>query len=799
MDKLSAEVRILVDTHAARREALQGEAARRGLEPAAQPSPPPERVTVFVQFRGSVEPLKDLGLKVLNQTTPIVIGEIAVDRIPALAAHPNVVRIDKPQPPSLRLDDSIPDIRANEVWSRSGDDFTGFSGNGVIVGVVDTGIEYTHRAFRKPDGTSRILAIWDQTRAPAIVGETSPGPLDHPLLGQVALGYGVEYVQTSGDDTVPTINKALASEDPAAVVPHQDTDGHGTHVAGIAAGNGSQDGNCHGAYHYVGVAPEADLIVVRMRGLTPNDPAQTGTELTDAIRYILDRATVGGNVRPTVINLSLGANLGPRDGTGGQEIAIDAILGAYAQGVVIVLGASNEGDTQRHALGTVPGNNTLDLNFQIAPETTRTAGVDVYYTGNNLDAAVRPQGGAFSNFATFTGATVTVNLPGVGTLSIVSATNLVSVRIVPQNNTTRITPTGSWTLRLRDGTNTATPFHAWCDPATFLNLQDPGSTISSNASGGRVIVIGAYSTDGKGSGALAGFSSRGPSLRPATVDPFENTRPHLSAPGVNVTAPAISKFRSDGDDCCKCCCCVDWYRDLDGTSMATPHVTGAVALILEKQNNLSAREVRDILTATARTDAFTGTNTNNDFGFGKLDCKAAVDSVGSSLRSELAAPIRSGRTTARAAREIPRGSSAASMASRADIDILDPAIPLGRFLRTPQGAALYDLGRRHVAEVRALVNTNPRVATVWHRNEGPLIAHHAIRCYLLPHARLPVEVNEKPLREGLERMAAILRRYGSPDLRAAVDLVLPIALALPGKNLEEAITFFQPQGLTAHV
>ena len=121
----------------------------------------------------------------------------------------------------------------------------------MIVGVIDSGVDWRHDSFRGPTGGSRIVRIWDQNLA-AQAGESAPA----------AFGYGVEYTQTA-------INAALTAPDPLDVVRHMDDSvGHGTHVCGIAAGDGSVAGDGSPAFTFIGMAPEADLAVVANRVTT---------------------------------------------------------------------------------------------------------------------------------------------------------------------------------------------------------------------------------------------------------------------------------------------------------------------------------------------------------------------------------------------------------------------------------------------------------------------------------------------------------------------------------------------------
>jgi subtilisin family serine protease len=180
-----------------------------------------------------------------------------------LSQLPSVISIAKHRLPVLQLDDSVPEVTATNLWSRTGDNFHGYTGRGVIIGIIDTGIDFRHKNFIKPDGTTRIRRIWDQTiyapLNPPQAGETAPSAITGAFAA--TLGYGVEY-------TWQQINKTLTMENPPLRVRHQDEHVHGSHVAGIAAGNGKQAGGCHGEYHYIGVAPEADLVVVRFWGLS---------------------------------------------------------------------------------------------------------------------------------------------------------------------------------------------------------------------------------------------------------------------------------------------------------------------------------------------------------------------------------------------------------------------------------------------------------------------------------------------------------------------------------------------------
>lgn len=728
----------------------------------------PDEVGIQFEFQDSLEPLKALGLKVTSQEGRFAGGIIAIDLLAALAAHPNIVRIEKPEHDKKRLNKSIPDIRANQVWSRSGDTFSGNTGNEVIIGIVDTGIDYVHKTFRKADNTSRILFLWDQTldaeSDDAVLGEEPPGTITTPA-GDVDLDYGVEFVrQDDDDDERPTLNKALAASDPYSVVRHKDMDGHGSHVAGIAAGDGSQSDACCGAYTYIGVAPEADLIIVRKLGLTDGDPSSphTSNSKIDAIRYILNRA----NGRPCVINLSLGRDIGARDGSGVTEQRVDNILASFPQGVAICQSSGNEANDNIHAQGDVPANGTAEILFKVYQSSSnQTLRVELWYGGNHLEAAVKPPNETFAeadwNWVGPGDSEDDLGYNGEGEVALENEEKRIRVTLTPPDDGRSVS--GKWTFRLRNNTGDDTPVHIWCDAGIiFKGVEEDAalhvtteSTINPEASAKNVIVVGAYAAEGSQSGHLAGFSSRGPALDSNQNDD-ENRRPHISAPGVSVTSAATAKYRSDelSDAICCCDCCQDFYIDLDGTSMATPHVTGAVALMLQEDPTLSYEQLREKLQETAREadlEELEEELPNNNWGWGKLDVKDAVDASIPPASPRMATPPGG----AVAVRQF--GSTSDLLALRNEFF----SIPKARFYR--------DLLLGHFQEVRNLINTNKRVATVWHRNSGPAILRTGMQAAFRPEQPLPVEIDGVGLIERLQRIADILKKYGSETLNRDIE------------------------------
>ena len=210
-------------------------------------------------------------------------------------------------------------------------------GEGVLIAVIDSGIDYSHPDFRNEDGTTRIAALWDQT-----------------IIGSPPAGFDTGTLYTR-----ETINEALETPMPQRldIVPSVDISGHGTHVAGIAAGNGRASNGL-----YRGVAPKSELIVVKL-GSSVGDSFPRTSQLMQgidfAIRFALEQ------MKPVVINISFGNNYGSHTGRTLLESYINDMASVWKNSIVI--GTGNEGAAAKHAAGVLTMGTTSYVEIAVAP------------------------------------------------------------------------------------------------------------------------------------------------------------------------------------------------------------------------------------------------------------------------------------------------------------------------------------------------------------------------------------------------------------------------------------------------
>jgi subtilisin family serine protease len=629
----------------------------------------------------------------------------------------------------------------------------------VVVGVIDGGFDIHHQNFRKPDGTTRILAIWDQTIDPgdadAQPGERNPANF----------AFGVEYDEARINAALTTDRRLVRTNDRE----DDEVDGHGTHVVGIAAGDGSQAGNCRGTFVFVGVAPEADIILVRLRA--GNFELGASTNLIDAFEWIWRHPRSAG--KPVVVNLSQGDNMGAHDGTSSVETSIE-IETLVVPGHVVVKSAGNAGDDHQHAEGTVTPAAPVTVNFEVRSRDRKNRHIDIWYRGaGRLDMRlIRPGAGPVA------GRTSQVFRPGVAAapwVVVPGATASRRMQVVvtsevnhPINGAHRIhilldpgsraaTPSGPWQLTLTNTTAVDATFDAWVERGKGVRQDEPphheapfftshmtnAKTISVPGTTDGAITVGNYS-QGTGffnsTGNVADSSSRGP-----TSD--GRTKPDLSAPGVAIKSAAAE----EQDNCC-CDCCEDFYVNMDGTSMSAPHVAGVVALMLQKNPTLPASDVKRILMATARPHGGgTPQAPDNTIGAGKLNAFAAVEAT-----PPPGQPVVGGGGGGGGGGPIPA------------VTMLD-AGRVSEFLASGQGQLWAALVSSHLSEVRGLIATNRRVAGFWQLLAGPRLVRSATAFARTGDPILLTQLDGIEIDRRAAGFLRVLAKYGSPRLRRDVE------------------------------
>lgn len=528
---------------------------------------------VTVQGIGDSGAVMRLGGSLRTSSGRYFTASIPVSRLAEFSSSDDIEWLDTGSRIEVCLDAARNYVRVNPVTEA------GFGGAGVIVGFVDTGIDVNHPDFESVNGLSRILYIWDQNDAS---GNNPAG-----------YNYGREWT------------KAQIDAGSCAV---SDVVGHGTHVAGIAAGTGDVSGGV-----YSGMAPDANIIFVCY------NPSTTAYVI-DGIAYILQKSVELG--RPCVINLSLGYQAGNHRADDPFNASIDSLLDTYgSQGHIIVWAMGNEGDAGIHYTNNLTPVN--DLAVRISMDVTPMYAIFFYDSNQTVPVAlVDPSGNTNIAFTTETIAYGTGSMIQNGVYP--TGENYVVVKV---NSTTH----GIWKVVFKDINQTIFINGYIYDNSygenKFVSAALLGS-LSSSAAQSRAIAVGAITTKTNFINYesvhyyttaviedIADFSGRGPSRD-------SQNKPDISAPGalvVSVRSSDAPKGYLDVND---------YYTVLQGTSMAAPVVTGLIALMLEKEPALTVDEVRSRLIAGVRGNVYkTDPGTWDEaFGYGIADASFILSS-----------------------------------------------------------------------------------------------------------------------------------------------------------------------------
>ena len=309
---------------------------------------------VFVITTENLDSLRSLGFELQMSFGNIAALEVTLEDIEKIAALSDVVRIEAPKSHVFGLDKSTKEVGANLIRTISGNTWSGLAtGKGVITAIIDSGIQYEHRSFRTADGATRVIGILDFSldgttphpdggKRPNITVSFGSAPDDKLLINE-----GVEYTQENIRDALAPGGQKLR---------HTDTEGHGTHVAAVAAGNGFQRDHCGG--FYPGVAPEADILVVKL------GEGNLEHQILMGIAYSIHIAIQ--KEKAVVINLSSSRDTaGAHDGKSGLEILIDKMLDHHEsnKNVSLVAIAGNNAAKQTHATGSVSPGASVTVKF----------------------------------------------------------------------------------------------------------------------------------------------------------------------------------------------------------------------------------------------------------------------------------------------------------------------------------------------------------------------------------------------------------------------------------------------------
>ena len=457
--------------------------------------------------------------------------------------------------------------------------FLDLSGRGVIIGIVDTGIDYTQKAFQFEDGTSKILHLWDQT----VDGKRSEG-----------LYFGSDYDNSD-------LNRALRSETPLNVVPQTDEDGHGTFLASVAAANESGD--------YIGAAPKASLIAVKLRRardfyirrylLSPDNPnLYESSDYLLGIKYILDRSIVLG--KPVVICIGMGSNTSAHDGNTLFEDDISFV--SQRAGVAFVTAAGNEANARHHTQGKFStGNSVQTVSIKVGRQ---GVSFSVIIFGPAFDklsvGVVSPTGEAVPRIPFRSGLEYAEKL-------IMEETRVFIKYFKDINNNIIVgfesATEGIWDIQLYGDSIIDGSYFAWLpmtgqvSPEVEFLKPVPETTIVYPAAALRSITCGAYNSD---DGSLSVSSSWGPTRMPRIA-------PDFVAPGVGVRG-----IYPTG------------YGTMTGTSAAAAITAGAAALLMEwgiLQNNMPTINgdlIKSLLIGGCTRESGLS-YPNNKWGYGKLN------------------------------------------------------------------------------------------------------------------------------------------------------------------------------------
>lgn len=494
--------------------------------------PVDRRWDIIVKYTGDLSARTDADIRVTELSNGYAVLNLPESRIDEVSDWVEIEYIEKPKRLFFAANQGRSASCMNALQNAEYDLF----GQGVIMAVIDSGVDYFHDDFRNDDGSTRILEIWDQT--------ISGTPPEGFVIGSV---YSREQINQAL--TAPTQREGYT------LVPSRDISGHGTQVLGIAAGNGRASNG-----FYRGVAPQCEIIAVKL-GLPVPDSFPRTTELMQAVDYVIKRAVFYG--RPVVINLSFGTVYGSHDGTALLETYLNDVSDIWKS--VIVTGTGNEGATAGHTSGNLVSGVPVEISMGIS-QNEQTVNLQLWksYVDTVDVEVIDPAGRMVGPFQERLGpqrflSGSTQLLVYYGNPSPFSMSQEIYIDFLPLN---QYIDSGVWIIRLTPRRIVDGYYNMWLPATITLNRATSfyaptvQTTLTIPSTAEKVITVAAYDSRNR---TYAPFSGRGYDRLATRV------KPDIAAPGVdiNTTAPGGG------------------YTAVSGTSFATPFVSGAAAMLMQ--------------------------------------------------------------------------------------------------------------------------------------------------------------------------------------------------------------------------
>lgn len=472
--------------------------------------------------------------------------------------------------------------------------YLNLTGRGILIGIIDTGIDYTNPIFQNADNTTRIVSIWDQT-------ERSGVP-------PIEIYYGSEYTQDM-------INEALKSEDPYSIVPTKDEIGHGTFLAGLAAGNEDLENQ------FTGAAPEAELVVVKLKEakqhlkdyfcIQNGAVAYSELDIMLGLKYLLNVATQKN--MPLVVYLGLGTNAGNHSGL--LNLCRYFNISSTTPGTAYVVAAGNEGNLGHHYQSSLLSEEAEEeVEFRVG-ENENGVYMELWTSAPNLFSV-----GLISPLGEYTGKIPLWYKDGRAISFPLEASQVYIHYTVVENYTGDevvtiqiVAPSeGIWKLRVfNDGSNSAA-YNIWMGMEHFVTEDtyflspEPYITVCEPGNASSVLTITAYNHISNG---IYPEASRGYTIT-------NDIKPEITAPGVNVYGPLLSGR----------------FGTMSGTSVSGAIAAGAAAMMLEwgvVRGNSRTMQTTEIENLFIRGAKRVNMNyPNREWGYGILDLYGVFESMG---------------------------------------------------------------------------------------------------------------------------------------------------------------------------